>query len=104
MELENLQNKIIELTEKSTQLENDYNSIRLQKEELEELIRQQNEEYTKKINDLQEHNQKLFLRITHQKQEKIKSNEEFNSKLLGDYAKNLSDRELEILRELEEEL
>ena len=53
---------------------------------------------------MQEHNQKLFLRITHQKEDKKKVNEDFQSKLLGDYAKMLDENELEILRDLEEDL
>ena len=58
----------------------------------------------KRVQELQEHNQKLFLRITHQKEDKKKVSDDFQSKLLGDYAKMLDENELEMLRDLEEEL
>ena len=62
------------------------------------------EQKTKREKELMEHNQKLFLRITHQKEDKKKVDENFESKLLGEYAKVLDENELEMLRELEEEL
>ena len=52
--------------------------------------------------ELQEHNQKLFLKVTHTKEEPKK--EEFKSKLLGDLAIDLSDSDLEFLKQLEEGL
>ena len=93
MNIEELQEEVLQLKEQLKSLTQDNENYLIQMNDKDN-----------RIKELEEYNQKLFLRITHQKQEKIKSNEEFNSKLLGDYAKNLSDRELEILRELEEEL
>ena len=82
----------------------------LQLEEQLKSLTQDNENYLNQMNDkdirikeLEEYNQKLFLRATSSiKEEKPK--EEFKSKLLGDYANLLDDEELEILKELEEGL
>lgn len=79
------------------------------KEQLKSLT-QDNENYLNQMNDkdnrikeLEEYNQKLFLRATSSiKEEKPK--EEFKSKLLGDYANLLDDEELELLKDLEEGL
>ena len=104
MTLEELQNKVLELSEENRKLKEDKTS-------LETKLNEKTKEYDtlktstdKRVQELQEHNQKLFLRITHQKEDKKKVNEDFQSKLLGDYAKMLDENELEILRELEEEL
>ena len=82
----------------------------LQLEEQLKSLTQDNENYLNHMNDkdirikeLEEYNQKLFLRATSSiKEEKPK--EEFKSKLLGDYANLLDDEELELLKELEEDL
>ena len=104
MTLEELQNKVLELSEENRKLKEDKTS-------LETKLNEKTKEYDtlktstdKRVQELQEHNQKLFLRITHQKEDKKKVNEDFQSKLLGDYAKMLDENELEILRDLEEEL
>lgn len=104
MTLEELQNKVLELSEENRKLKEDNTS-------LETKLNEKTKEYDtlksttdKRVQELQEHNQKLFLRITHQKEDKKKVDDNFESKLLGEYAKVLDENELEILRELEEEL
>ena len=104
MTLEELQNKILELSEENRKLKEDNTS-------LETKLNEKTKDYDtlktttdKRVQELQEHNQKLFLRITHQKEDKKKVDENFESKLLGEYAKVLDENELEMLRELEEEL
>lgn len=104
MTLEELQNKVLELSEENRKLKEDNTS-------LETKLNEKTKDYDtlktttdKRVQELQEHNQKLFLRITHQKEDKKKVDENFESKLLGEYAKVLDENELEILRELEEEL
>ena len=104
MTLEELQNKVLELSEENRKLKEDKTS-------LETKLNEKTKEYDtlktstdKRVQELQEHNQKLFLRITHQKEDKKKFNEDFQSKLLGDYAKMLDENELEILRDLEGDL
>ena len=82
----------------------------LQLEEQLKTLTQDNENYLNQMNDkdnrikeLEEYNQKLFLRATSSiKEEKPK--EEFKSKLFGDYDNLLDDEELELLKELEEDL
>ena len=82
----------------------------LQVKEQLKVLTQENENYINQVNDkdnrikeLEEYNQKLFLRATSSiKEEKPK--EDFKSKLLGDYVNLLDDEELEILKELEEDL
>ena len=104
MTLEELLNKVLELTEENRKLKEDKTS-------LETKLNEKTKEYDtlktstdKRVQELQEHNQKLFLRITHQKEDKKKINDDFHSKLLGDYANILDENELEILKDLEEEL
>ena len=82
----------------------------LQLEEQLKTLTQDNENYLNQMNDkdnrikeLEEYNQKLFLRATSSVKEE-KPKEEFKSKLLGDYASLLDDEELELLKELEEDL
>ena len=82
----------------------------LQVKEQLKILTHENENYINQVNDkdnrikeLEEYNQKLFLRATSSiKEEKPKEN--FKSKLLGDYASLLDDEELELLKELEEDL
>ena len=82
----------------------------LQLEEQLKTLTQDNENYLNQMNDkdnrikeLEEYNQKLFLRATSSVKEE-KPKEEFKSKLLGDYASLLDDEELELLKELEEDM
>lgn len=90
---------IEELQEKVLQLEEHVKSLT---QENENYITQLNDK-DNRIKDLEEYNQKLFLRATASiKEEKPK--EDFKSKLLGDYANLLDDEELELLKELEEDL
>lgn len=96
MTLEELQQQYIELKEKFDALEVTYNS---QKDE--------HEKSEVRIRELQDANQKLFLKVTqptNNKQEGSKDNSEYDSILLGDYAKNLDENEIEFLKQLEEGL
>ena len=92
MNVEELQEKVLQLEEQLKSLTQDN----------ENYINQMNDK-DNRIKELEEYNQKLFLRATSSiKEEKPK--EEFKSKLLGDYANLLDDEELELLKELEEDL
>ena len=104
MTLEELQNKVLELSEENRKLKEDKTSLETKLNEKTKDYDTLKSTTDKRVQELQEHNQKLFLRITHQKEDKKKVNEDFQSKLLGDYAKMLDENDLEILRELEEEL
>ena len=104
MTLEELQNKVLELSEENRKLKEDKTSLETKLNEKTKDYDTLKSTTDKRVQELQEHNQKLFLRITHQKEDKKKVNEDFQSKLLGDYAKMLDENELELLRELEEEL
>ena len=82
----------------------------LQLKEQLKVLTQDNENYVNQMNDkdnrikeLEKYNQKLFLRATSSIKEE-KPQEDFKSKLLGDYANLLDDEELELLKELEEDL
>ena len=92
MNVEELQEKVLQLEEQLKSLTQDN----------ENYINQMNDK-DNRIKELEEYNQKLFLRATSSiKEEKPKEN--FKSKLLGDYASLLDDEELELLKELEEDL
>lgn len=104
MTLEELQNKVLELSEENRKLKEDKTSLETKLNEKTKDYDTLKSTTDKRVQELQEHNQKLFLRITHQKEDKKKVDENFESKLLGEYAKVLDENELEILRELEEEL
>ena len=92
MNVEELQEKVLQLEEQIKSLTHDN----------ENYLNQMNDK-DNRIKELEEYNQKLFLRATSSiKEEKPK--EEFKSKLLGDYAQLLDDEELELLKELEEDL
>ena len=104
MTLEELQNKVLELSEENRKLKEDKTSLETKLNEKTKDYDTLKSTTDKRVQELQEHNQKLFLRITHQKEDKKKVNEDFQSKLLGDYAKMLDENDLEILRELEEDL
>ena len=92
MNLEELQEKLLQTEEKFTTLNEDYN-----------IVREQLEEKENRIKELESYNQKLFLRAT-ATQKQVETKDDYKSTLLGDYANLLSDEELEILKELEEEL
>lgn len=104
MTLEELQNKVLELSEENRKLKEDNTSLETKLNEKTKDYDTLKSTTDKRVQELQEHNQKLFLRITHQKEDKKKVDDNFESKLLGEYAKVLDENELEILRELEEEL
>ena len=104
MTLEELQNKVLELSEENRKLKEDKTSLETKLNEKTKDYDTLKSATDKRVQELQEHNQKLFLRITHQKEDKKKVDENFESKLLGEYAKVLDENELEMLRELEEEL
>ena len=99
MTLEELQNKVLELSEENRKLKEDKTSLETQLNEKTKDYDTLKSATDKRVQELQEHNQKLFLRITHQKEDKKKVSHDFQSKLLGDYAKMLDENELEILRE-----
>ena len=95
MDLEKLQQEILDLREKnkelSTELEN---------------IKNDNELKSERIKSLEEDNQKLFLRATSSssKMEEEKQDDNKATDILGDYAKLLSDEEIEQLNEIMEEI
>ena len=104
MTLEELQNKVLELSEENRKLKEDNTSLETKLNEKTKDYDTLKTSTDKRVQELQEHNQKLFLRITHQKEDKKKINDDFESKLLGEYANILDENELEILKDLEEEL
>ena len=89
MNLEEAQAKILELEDKIKELNQNYESTK-------NLLTEKDN----RVKELEEHNQKLFLRATASKKEE-KKEEEFKSKLLGDYANLLDENELELLRDIE---
>lgn len=104
MTLEELQNKVLELSEENRKLKEDNTSLETKLNEKTKDYDTLKTSTDKRVQELQEHNQKLFLRITHQKEDKKKFTDDFQSKLLGEYANILDENELEILKDLEEEL
>lgn len=96
MTLEELQQQFIELKEKYDALEVAYNS--------------QKEDYAKseeRIRELQDANQKLFLKVTqpgNKQDNNNDNNEDYDSILLGEYAKELDENEIEFLKQIEEGL
>ena len=92
MNLEELQEKLLQTEEQFKTLQEDYNQTK-------QLL----EEKQIRVRELEEYNQKLFLRATATQKHEDKK-EEYTSKLLGDYANLLNDDELELLKEIEEEL
>ena len=93
MTLEEAQEKILQLEEMLTELKNN-------NEVMTNLINEKEE----RVKSLEEYNQKLFLRATSTHKQTETTQTEFKSKLLGDYSKLLSEDELELLKELEEDL
>ena len=104
MTLEELQNKVLELSEENRKLKEDNTSLETKLNEKTKDYDTLKTSTDQRVQELQEHNQKLFLRITHQKEDKKKFTDDFQSKLLGEYAKMLDENEIEILKDLEEEL
>lgn len=102
MVLKELQDKILELTDSKNALKNEVENLQKLLEDKESELNSFKDESNKRIMELQEHNQKLFLKVTHTKEEPKK--EEFKSKLLGDLAIDLSESDLEFLKQLEEGL
>lgn len=92
MTIEELQSQLLELKEQHKAIIEENNTLKTTVEQS-----------TKRISDLQEHNQKLFLKVTNPQIEKEKE-EKFESKLLGDYVEHLTPEQIEILKELESEL
>ena len=88
-----------ELQEQFLQLQENFKTLQEDNKQLKDHAEQKEN----RVKELEEYNQKLFLRATAtQKQETPK--EEFKSKLLGEYANLLNEEELELLKELEEDL
>ena len=90
---------IEELQEMLLQVQEELKATKEQQTQLSQTIAEKDN----RITELQEANQKLFLRVTtpYKEQEEDKP---YESKLLGDYATLLDDRELEFLKQIEEEL
>lgn len=95
MNLEELQNELLELREKVKELTSELESTKTD-----------NTAKDDRIKSLEEHNQKLFLKATSStsKQDDKIENDNFASDILGDYAKLLSDDEVEQLKEIMEEI
>ena len=101
MTLEEMQNKIIELTEENRMLKDDKTSLETKLNDIEGKYSAFEESSNKRIQELQEHNQKLFLRVSHQKANDKVPSQELTSKLLGEYANLLDENELEMLKDIE---
>ena len=92
MNVEELQEELLSLKENLSILMEDNKSLK-----------QQVEDRENRVKELEQYNQKLFLRASAtQNQQTLE--EEFKSKLLGDYINLLNEDEIEILKELEEDL
>ena len=101
MTLEEMQNKIIEITEENRLLKDDKTSLETKLTEIQDKYTNVEETSNKRIQELQEHNQKLFLRVSHQKANDRLPSKETTSKLLGSYADLLDENELELLKDIE---
>ena len=101
MTLEEMQNKIIEITEENRLLKDDKTSLETKLTEIQDKYTTVEETSNKRIQELQEHNQKLFLRVSHQKANDGLPSKETTSKLLGSYADLLDENELELLKDIE---
>lgn len=95
MKLEDLQNELLELKEKLKELTTEL-----------ETTKSDNVTKDERIKSLEEHNQKLFLKATSSTTQQVDKIEKdtFASDVLGDYAKLLSDDEVEQLKEIMEEI
>ena len=102
MNLEEYQNKILELSD-------ELNNLKLEKGNMEQQLKDKEKEYAelksatdKRIADLQEHNQKLFLRVGQVVEEyKEEKKDEYVSNVMGGYEKYLSDEQINLLKEIE---
>ena len=101
MDLKELQEEIIRLTDLNASLTNEIENLKATYEDKEKEYNAFKEDSQKRILELQEHNQKLFLKVTHKVEDKQEV-KKFKSKLLGDYADSLSEEQLEQLKKLEE--
>ena len=101
MDIKELQDEILRLTDLNATLTNEIENLKATYEDKEKEYNTFKEESQKRIIELQEHNQKLFLKVTHKVDDK-KEVQKFKSKLLGDYADTLSEEQLEQLKKLEE--
>ena len=101
MDLKELQEEIIRLTDLNATLTIEIENLKANYEDKEKEYNTFKEESQKRILELQEHNQKLFLKVTHKVDDKQEV-KKFKSKLLGDYADSLSEEQLEQLKKLEE--
>lgn len=101
MEIKDLQDEILRLTDLNASLTNDLENLKKINSDKEEELKATKEDSQKRISELQEHNQKLFLKVTHKVEDEKKPNE-FKSKLLGDYTNTLSEEQLQILKQIEE--
>ena len=101
MDLKELQEEIIRLTDLNVTLTNEIENLKATYEDKEKEYLTFKDESQKRILELQEHNQKLFLKVTHKVEDKQEV-KKFKSKLLGDYADSLSEEQLEQLKKLEE--
>lgn len=93
MNVEELQEELLSLKENFSILMEDNKSLK-----------QQLEDKDNRVKELEEYNQKLFLRASATQNQQTEEKEEFKSKLLGDYINLLNEDEIEILKELEEDL
>ena len=101
MDLKELQEEILRLTDLNASLTNEIENLKATYEDREKEYLTFKDESQKRILELQEHNQKLFLKVTHKVDDKQEV-KNFKSKLLGDYADSLSEEQLEQLKKLEE--
>ena len=101
MDLKELQEEILRLTDLNATLTNEIENLKATYEDKEKEYNTFKEDSQKRILELQEHNQKLFLKVTHKVEDK-KEEQKFKSKLLGSYADTLSEEQLEQLKKLEE--
>lgn len=93
MNVEELQEELLNLKESLSVLMEDNKTLK-----------QQVEDRENRVKELEQYNQKLFLRASATQNQQTQEKEEFKSKLLGDYIDLLNEDEIEILKELEEDL
>ena len=93
MNVEELQEELLSLKENFSILMEDNKALK-----------QQVEDKDNRVKELEQYNQKLFLRASATQKGPEQEKEEFKSKLLGDYINLLNEDEIELLKELEEEL
>ena len=93
MNIEELQEELLSLKENLSILMEDNKSLK-----------QQVEDRENRVKELEQYNQKLFLRASATQNQQTQEKEEFKSKLLGEYVNLLNEDEIELLKELEEGL